>query len=387
MGAEAGRDGAVGGGSGRSGRSGACAWARATSATTAMAQTEAAADLEKCTAEPRLYHPWIRIAQPACWCVEVALDSTGPGRRPLPCVATRRFFWYWTRGRRVPHRTSPAVFHDFHDGDMETPPTLQQLTDEIRDLALQVSNALERAEERDLVAATHLALERVSQRYRDFFAALSEGEKLTVERGLGRRLADTKRLASSLPRIGTITAISTPDRRVSGASEVGERRITGVSWGAGSRPVGTAPGRLKVGGDVEAWCTPCGGLKEHSVVAMVGDEPKQVVCQSCNARHGFRTAPARKAAAEANATAGQQVMSGSEREAQRRGDEKAAVARALANEIAAATDVRAFDPKARYRSGEIIVHPQFGRGKIETVLRSSLLVRFSAGGLKSVMLN
>jgi hypothetical protein len=271
---------------------------------------------------------------------------------------------------------------------METPPTLQQLTDEIRDLALQVSNALERAEERDLVAATHLALERVSQRYREFFAALSEGEKLTVERGLGRRLADTKRLASSLPRIGTITAISTPDRRVSGASEVGERRITGVSWGAGSRAPASAAGRLKVGGDVEAWCTPCGGLKEHSIVAMVGDEPKQVVCQSCNARHGFRTAPARsKATAEAEAAAARPTMTGSEREAQRRGDEKAALARALSNEIAAATDVRTFDPKARYRSGEIIVHPQFGRGKIETVLRSSLLVRFSAGGLKSVMLN
>ena len=271
---------------------------------------------------------------------------------------------------------------------METPPTLQQLTDEIRDLALQVSNALERAEERDLVAATHLALERVAQRYREFFAALSEGEKLTVERGLGRRLADTKRLASSLPRIGTVTAVSTPDRRVSGASEVGERRITGVSWGAGSRAVTSAvQGRLKVGGDVEAWCTPCGGLKEHSIVAMVGDEPKQVVCQSCNARHGYRTAPSRKATAEAEIAAARPGLTGSEREAQRRGDEKAALARALANEIAAATDVRPFDPKARYRSGEIIVHPQFGRGKIETVLRSSLLVRFSAGGLKSVMLN
>ena len=49
--------------------------------------------------------------------------------------------------------------------------------------------------------------------------------------------------------------------------------------------------------------------------------------------------------------------------------------------------MRAFDPKARYRAGEIISHPEFGRGKIETVLRSSLLVRFSIGGLKSVMLN
>jgi hypothetical protein len=271
---------------------------------------------------------------------------------------------------------------------METPLTLAQLTEEVRDLALQVSNALERSEERDLVTSTHLALERVSQRYRDFFASLSEGEKLAVERGLGRRLADAKRLASTLPRVGTVTQSSTPDRRVSGASEVGERRITGVSWGAGNRSAAGSVGRLKVGGDIEAWCTPCGGLKDHSIVAMVGDEPKQVVCQTCNARHGFRTAPARKATTETElATGGRSSMTAADREAQRRGDEKAAQARALANEIASATEVRPFDPKARYRSGEIIAHPQFGRGKIETVLRSSLLVRFSVGGLKSVMLN
>ena len=48
--------------------------------------------------------------------------------------------------------------------------------------------------------------------------------------------------------------------------------------------------------------------------------------------------------------------------------------------------MRIFDPKERYKAGEIIVHPEYGRGKIENVLRSSLLVRFPIGGLKSLML-
>ena len=55
-------------------------------------------------------------------------------------------------------------------------------------------------------------------------------------------------------------------------------------------------------------------------------------------------------------------------------------------EVAAAATVRIFDPKERYKAGEIIVHPEYGRGKIENVLRSSLLVRFPIGGLKSLML-
>jgi hypothetical protein len=65
---------------------------------------------------------------------------------------------------------------------------------------------------------------------------------------------------------------------------------------------------------------------------------------------------------------------------------KAAELRALGEEVAAAPNVRLFDPKERYKAGEIIAHPEFGRGKIENVLRSSLLVRFPVGGLKSLML-
>ena len=101
-------------------------------------------------------------------------------------------------------------------------------------------------------------------------------------------------------------------------------------------------------------------------------------------RHGYRTTPARKTAAEAEAAAPR--PSNVERERDRRFDEKAARDRALANEIAQATEVRTFEPKGRYRAGEIIYHPEFGRGKVENVLRSSLLVRFGVGGLKSVML-
>src|SRR5262245_21231947 len=132
------------------------------------------------------------------------------------------------------------------------PTTLDQLTEEVREVALQVSAAQDRVEERDFVAATHLAVEQLAQRYRDFYQALGEGEKLKVDRSLGRRLSDIKRLASLLPRIGNIAG-STPDR-VAGTSEVGERRITGVSWGAGARALGGGA-RLRVGQDIEAWCT------------------------------------------------------------------------------------------------------------------------------------
>ena len=65
---------------------------------------------------------------------------------------------------------------------------------------------------------------------------------------------------------------------------------------------------------------------------------------------------------------------------------RAEIQRALAEELATASTVRPFNPKERYKAGEIISHPEYGRGKIENVLRASLLVRFSRSGLKPLSL-
>jgi hypothetical protein len=261
---------------------------------------------------------------------------------------------------------------------------LDDLTEEIREVALLVNSAQERSEERDLVTSAHLAVERLSQNYRSLCAAVPENERLLVERKLGRRVTDLRRLASLLPRIGTIASGPTGDRHGSGPSEVEERRITGVSWRSDSRADGAIAGAFRVGGDVDAWCGPCEGLTTHNIVAMVGATPKQVVCQACGNRHNFRTTPARKASTTDGAAP---ASSPKETEAARRAEQKAEELRALGRELADVANVRNFNPRERYKVGEVIWHPDFGRGKVETVLRSSMLVRFASGGMKSVMLS
>src|SRR4051812_29309782 len=135
-------------------------------------------------------------------------------------------------------------------------PTIDELTAEARDVALLVHAAQEQSDERDRVIAAHEGVERLSQRYRELCAGLSEIEKMKVDRSLGRRVTDLRRLASLLPRIGNI-ATSTPDR-VSGPSLAGERRITGVSWRSNA-PVALPSQAARVGGEIEAWCGPCEG--------------------------------------------------------------------------------------------------------------------------------
>jgi hypothetical protein len=264
------------------------------------------------------------------------------------------------------------------------PATVDELNNEIRDVTLAVHNAQERSEERDLVAAAHQGVATLSARYRELYDSLSDGDKMKLDRTLGRRVTDLRRLSSLLPRIGGLADENTPDRQVQGASRPGERRITGVTWR--HERVAGASDRPKVGGEVDAWCGPCGTMTTHNIVAMVGDEPKQVLCQACNSRHNFRTTPARKTSAADEGTAAVPSSSRNTDEAVRRAEAKAEELRALGREVASAAEVREFDPKSRYRVGEVIAHPTYGRGKVETVLRSSMLVRFANGGLKSVML-
>jgi hypothetical protein len=261
-------------------------------------------------------------------------------------------------------------------------PTIEQVNDEIRDATLQVHLAQERQDEKDVVVAALESIERLSQRYRDLLQSVPETEKMRAERLLGRRIMDLKRLGSLLPKVPISNRESTPDR-VAGGGAPGQRRITGVSWSPQDRAAPSSG--AKVGSDIEAWCGKCGESTTHSIVAMVGTEPKQVLCQVCSSRHAYRTSPARKRATADATTVGDgdsRPRVAIDPEAQRR----AANLRALGEEVAAAPNVRRFDPKERYKAGEIIAHAEYGRGKIENVLRSSLLVRFSVGGLKSLML-
>lgn len=259
-------------------------------------------------------------------------------------------------------------------------PNLDQVTQETRDVTLQIHAAQERLEDRDFIASVHLAVNRLGEHFNDLLGSLGPAERMSAERMLGRRVADARRMASLLPKVPAAVSPNTPDRQVSGASVVGERRITGVSWTHDRSAPSTG---LRVGGEVDAWCGKCDELKTHNIVAMVGDQPKQVLCQACGSRHTYRTGPARKRgeAAEGTATSTARRLPVDPEAAKR-----AEAQRVLAEEVASAETVRVFNPKERYKAGEIISHAEYGRGKIENVLRSSLLVRFSRSGLKPLML-
>ena len=249
---------------------------------------------------------------------------------------------------------------------------LEQLNDEILGATDEVSAALESGEDQRQLAAGRL-VEELSRRYSAFVDKLPAGERERVERSHGRRVTDLRRSAAQLTRRSSGQAVA----RAVDAGSVPFLLTRSPPKQTHTQPL-TVPRdrpRYSVGGEVEAWCGKCGGLRDHHIVAMVGDEPKQVICQSCNSRHGFRTEPARKAAPAPATLVEKRAVAAADREQVKKQDAK----RALQKELADAVEPRPFDPKGRYKAGEIIVHPEHGRGKIENVLKSSLLVRFLEG--------
>jgi hypothetical protein len=237
----------------------------------------------------------------------------------------------------------------------------------------EVDAAIESGEDEKQFAAARQVAE-LSQKYNALLAQVSGPDRDEMERRLGRRLMDLRRAADGLKRLDS-----------------GQKAKVAVDAGAvpfllrrdppkSIVPERAAPnGKLSVGSEVESWCGKCKEMREHHIVAMVGGEPKQVICVVCSSRHNFRTDPPEKsrravATATPGVTDGRRVTA-EDRELQKRQEQK----RQLQKELAEAAAPRPFDPKGRYKAGEIIVHPEHGKGKIENVLRSSMLVRFLDG--------
>ena len=256
---------------------------------------------------------------------------------------------------------------------------LQALNEDLNSAINEVDVALEADEERQLVMGAKV--NALTEAYRGFLASLDAHDRGVAEKRLDRRMMDLRRSAARLTQ------------RVSG-------RTTTTAKDAGSVPflLQRAPGRsfdferavpkghFTVGGEVEAWCGKCKDLREHRIVAMVGADPKQVVCGMCGSRHNFRTdVPARRRNAapevgEYSAEAAEPyAMAAPRRAADREAEQIRENKRKLQVELAAVENPRTFDPKQRYKAGEVIVHPELGRGKVESVLRSSMLVRFYEG--------
>lgn len=250
---------------------------------------------------------------------------------------------------------------------------IQKLKDDIFHVQDVVAAAIESGERPKQYAAGPL-IPPLVRRYEELLSQSEAEEQSALERSIGRFLTDLRRQASGL-------AQQVSGRPVEKAADAGQPFLLSRPQAVSSYSSTLAKPKTKpkyaVGSEVEAWCGKCKELRAHDIVAVLDDMPKQVICTFCKSRHGFLTEPARSSTSDAPAP--KSTPSSSGRSGTGKNDKATKERLQFEKELLDATTAPVFDPRDNFKPGQIIAHPKWGRGKIESVLRGSILVRFLDG--------
>lgn len=132
--------------------------------------------------------------------------------------------------------------------------------------------------------------------------------------------------------------------------------------------------RWRVGGEIDAVCTRCRMTLAHTILAIVGDRPIRVQCNTCGGQHNFR-AGAEPIRSPATATATRSAAT------TRSTEPRAARGRVSFDDALAAKAEpdKLYSPKGVYVLDDVISHPSFGRGFVEAVRADKIDVVFRAG--------
>jgi hypothetical protein len=137
---------------------------------------------------------------------------------------------------------------------------------------------------------------------------------------------------------------------------------------------------LSVTDNVEAKCTRCNAILNHTIVAMVEGRIVRVKCNTCQGEHNYRTgAVAKKAASSDGAakpkTAGSAAAKGTKKDpAAAERAEWEAISPGFNPEKAAA-----YSMTGKFRMNSLVQHPSFGMGVVRKVLIGKIEILFKDG--------
>ncbi len=132
------------------------------------------------------------------------------------------------------------------------------------------------------------------------------------------------------------------------------------------------PRPLKVGGDVDSWCTKCRMMLTHRIVAMVGPKPARVECETCHSQHNWREFPpgetptrASSSSSSGSAPRAPRVSHVTKLEQERR-DREQSWERAVTGKMV--TDFIKYNVKTQFKVGDLVKHPKFGDGVVTQII-------------------
>lgn len=126
----------------------------------------------------------------------------------------------------------------------------------------------------------------------------------------------------------------------------------------------------RVGAEISAYCGKCKDERTHIVSAMDGDIVRRVTCSMCHGTHNYKVkAPVSASAGSADDGAGTKRVASSRRSKE-----------AQPFSIDKTRPVRSYDMNTSFSAGDVINHPKFGLGAVETAFPPNKIeVRFQEG--------
>jgi len=127
----------------------------------------------------------------------------------------------------------------------------------------------------------------------------------------------------------------------------------------------------RVSGEIAAYCGKCKEERTHIISAMDGETVRRVTCSMCGSIHNYRQ---KAVAAASSAGDGAEPTTTRKRATGTRRSKEPAYA------IDPSRPVKSYDMNNYFSAGDVINHPKFGLGAVETALPPNKIeVRFQEG--------
>lgn len=134
--------------------------------------------------------------------------------------------------------------------------------------------------------------------------------------------------------------------------------------------------KLSAGDIVEARCTRCREVRNHIIVAMVGEKVVRVECNTCGGVHNYKAPLETKAPAER--TAGRKAEPAPRKARKEPGREDREEWESLRPNMQA-QQAKPYDMEGSYKVNDLVRHPAFGFGVVKSVGSNKIEVLFQEG--------
>ena len=136
--------------------------------------------------------------------------------------------------------------------------------------------------------------------------------------------------------------------------------------------------QLKVGGEVDAFCTRCRLPLAHTILAMVGTKIARVRCNTCGGDHAFRSAPGTTDRPSASSRSSGGTSPRAPRAGRASDEEKVIIS--FEQQLAGKDIANAprYSPKDTYKMDQVVQHPTFGLGLVTAVRGDKVDIAFKS---------